>query len=64
MINNKYDKVENITYELINYSLIKYSFDDNMNGDYIDILNTPPGRERRSLHDDITIITCDLTKFY
>lgn len=64
MINNKYDKAENITLELMNYALIKYSLENNMNGDYNDILNTPPGRERRSLHDDITIITCDLTKYF
>ena len=64
MINNKYDKAENITLELMNYALIKYSFENNMNGDYNNILNTPQGRERRSLHDDITIITCDLTKYF
>ena len=64
IINNKFDNAENITYELMNMALIKYSLENNMNGDYLDILKTPIGRERRNLHDDITIITCDLRKYF
>ena len=64
LIGNKFYKIEKITYELMNYSLIKYSFENNMNGDYLNILRTPNGRKRRNMHDDITIITCDLTKYF
>ena len=64
LIGNKFYKIENITYELMNYALIKYSFENNMNGDYLNILRTPNGRKRRNMHDDITIITCDLTKYF
>ena len=31
--------------------------------DYKFILETPFGHERRNMHDDITIITCDLSKY-
>ena len=41
-----------------------YSMENNMNGDYTYILRTPRGRGRRIKHDDITIITCDLSKFF
>ena len=63
MINNKFDKPENITYELMNLALINYSMENNMNGDYTYILRTPRGRGRRIKHDDITIITSDLLKY-
>ena len=63
-INNKYDNPQNITYELMNMALTRYSIENNMNGDYLNILKTPKGRERRNLHDDITIITCDIRKFF
>ena len=63
-LNNKnYNYVEKISYGLINYALINYSKENNMNGDYNYILNTPLGEKRRNIHDDITIITCDLSKY-
>lgn len=64
VINTKFDNAKNITYELMNMALIKYSLENNMNGNYLDILKTPNGRERRNMHDDITIITCDLRKYF
>ena len=64
VINTKVDSAKNITYELMNMALIKYSLENNMNGNYLDILKTPNGRERRNIHDDITIITCDLRKYF
>ena len=64
IINTKYDNAKNITYELMNLAMIKYSLENNMNGNYLDILKTPNGRERRNMHDDITIITCDLRKYF
>lgn len=64
IINTKYDDAKNITYELMNLAMIKYSLENNMNGNYLDILKTPNGRERRNMHDDITIITCDLRKYF
>ena len=64
IINTKFDNAKNITYELMNMALIKYSLENNMNGNYLDILKTPNGRERRNIHDDITIITCDLRKYF
>ena len=64
IINTKYDSAKNITYELMNLAMIKYSLENNMNGNYLDILKTPNGRERRNMHDDITIITCDLRKYF
>ena len=64
VINTKVDNAKNITYELMNMALIKYSLENNMNGNYLDILKTPNGRERRNIHDDITIITCDLRKYF
>ena len=64
LINTKYDNAKNITYELMNLAMIKYSLENNMNGNYLDILKTPNGRERRNMHDDITIITCDLRKYF
>ena len=64
IINTKYDNAKNITYELMNLAMIKYSLENNMNGNYLDILKTPNGRERRNIHDDITIITCDLRKYF
>ena len=64
LINNKYDKNENITYELFNMAMINYSYENGMNGDYLNILKTPNGKKRRNLHDDITIITCDLRKYF
>ena len=64
IINTKYDNAKNITYELMNLAMIKYSLENNMNGKYLDILKTPNGRERRNIHDDITIITCDLRKYF
>ena len=64
VINTKFDNAKNITYELMNMALIKYSLENNMNGNFADILKTPKGRERRNMHDDITIITCDLRKYF
>ena len=64
VINTKVDSAKNITYELMNMALIKYSLENNMNGNFSDILKTPKGRERRNMHDDITIITCDLRKYF
>ena len=64
VINTKVDNAKNITYELMNMALIKYSLENNMNGNFSDILKTPKGRERRNMHDDITIITCDLRKYF
>ena len=63
-LNNKnYNYVEKISYGLINYALINYSKENNKNGDYNYILNTPLGEKRRNILDDITIITCDLSKY-
>jgi pyruvate dehydrogenase phosphatase len=64
IINTKFDNAKNITYELMNMALIKYSLENNMNGNFSDILKMPKGRERRNMHDDITIITCDLRKYF
>ena len=64
LINNKFDKAENITYELFNMAMIRYSIENDMNGDYLNILKTPNGKKRRNLHDDITIIACDLRKYF
>ena len=64
IMDNKMDNIENITYHLFNNALINYSVENHFNGDYMEILKTPRGKERRDLHDDITIITCDLTKFF
>ena len=64
IMDNKMNNIENITYHLFNNALINYSVENNFNGDYMEILKTPRGKQRRNLHDDITIITCDLTKFF
>ena len=64
IMDNKVNNIENITYHLFNNALINYSVENNFNGDYMEILKTPRGKQRRNLHDDITIITCDLTKFF
>ena len=64
IMDNKMNNIENITYHLFNNALINYSVENNFNGDYMKILKTPRGKQRRNLHDDITIITCDLTKFF
>ena len=64
IINTKFDNAKTITYELLNMAMMKYSLENNMNGDYLNILKIPNGRERRNIHDDITIITCDLRKYF
>ena len=64
IMDNKMNNIENITYHLFNNALINYSIENNFNGDFIEILKTPRGKRRRNLHDDITIIICDLTKFF
>ena len=64
IIDKKLYNIENITYQLFDNALINYSLENHMNGDYSEILKTPQGHERRNLHDDITIITCDLTKYF
>ena len=64
IIDNKLNNIENITYQLFDNALINYSLENHMNGDYSEILKTPQGHERRNLHDDITIVTCDLTKYF
>ena len=64
IMNSKMNNIENITYYLFNNALINYSIENNFNGDYREILKTPQGKARRNLHDDITIITCDLTKYF
>ena len=64
IMNSKMNNIENITYYLFNNALINYSIENNFNGDYSEILKTPQGKARRNLHDDITIITCDLTKYF
>lgn len=61
--NKKYNNVEKITYGLIHTALINYGKERNINGNYKFILETPFGKERRNMHDDITIITCDLSKY-
>ena len=63
VINLNDNNNENITYQLMNYALMSYSRESDSNGDLMKILETPKGKLRRNLHDDITIITCDLTKF-
>ena len=59
----KYNSLEKISYGLINYALINYSKENNKNGNYNYILDTKLGENRRILHDDITLITCDLSKY-
>ena len=61
--NKKYNDIEKISYGLIHSSLIKYSKEMKKGSDYKYILETPFGEERRNMHDDITIITCDLSKY-
>ena len=61
--NKRYNNLEKIGYGLIDASLINYSKATKHDGDYNFFLETPLGRERRYLHDDITIIVCDLTKY-
>ena len=59
----EYNNLEKITYGLIDYTLSIYSKEVNKNGNYKYILDTPFGKKRRNLHDDITIITCDVSKY-
>lgn len=60
----KYNNIEKITYGLIHTALFNYSKERNNNNEnYKYILDTPVGERRRSIHDDITIITCDLSKY-
>ena len=59
----KYNNIERIAYGLIHTVLINYSKERNKNGNYQFILDTPFGEGRRSILDDITIITCDLSKY-
>ena len=61
--NKKYNDIEKISYGLIHSSLINYSKEMKKGTDYKYILETPFGEERRNMHDDITIITCDLSKY-
>jgi len=61
--NKKYNDIEKISYGLMHSSLIKYSKEMKKGSDYKYILETPFGEERRNMHDDITIITCDLSKY-
>lgn len=61
--NKNYNDIEKISYGLIHSSLIKYSKEMKKGSDYKYILETPFGEERRNMHDDITIITCDLSKY-
>ena len=61
--NKNYNHLEKITYGLINYALSVYSKEVNINGNYKYILDTPFGKDRRNMHDDITIITCDISKY-
>ena len=64
MINLDNNNNENITYDVFRFAMDKYSKENDLNGNLKKILDTPPGGERRNLHDDITIITCDLRKFF
>ena len=57
-----FSKTEKLGYHLMNKALINYSKEINLNGNIKDILEIPFGRSRRNLHDDITIIVCDLSK--
>ena len=59
----KYNNIEKISYGLIHTILINYSRESYFSGNYKKILYTPFGKTRRNLHDDITIITCDLSKY-
>ncbi len=61
--NKKYNDVEKISYGLIHTTLIQYSKELNAKDNYKKILDTPFGKNRRNIHDDITIITCDLSKY-
>mgnify|MGYP002626147389 CR=1 FL=1 len=61
--NKKYNDIEKISYGLIHSTLINYSKEMKKDSDYNFILETPCGEERRNMHDDITIITCDLSNF-
>ena len=62
--NKKYNDIEKISYGLMHSTLINYSKEMNKGSDYKFILETPFGKERRNMHDDITIITCDLSKYF
>ena len=59
----KYNNIEKISYGLMHTILINYSKEMYLNGNYKKILNTPFGETRRNMHDDITIITCDISKY-
>ena len=59
----KYNNIEKISYGLMHTILINYSKEMYLNGNYKKILNTPFGKTRRNMHDDITIITCDISKY-
>jgi len=61
--NKKYNDVEKIGYGLMHSTLVNYSKEMKKDSDYRFILETPFGDERRNMHDDITIITCDLSKY-
>lgn len=56
---NKSDKAKIIS-ELFNFALLTAA--NNKKLTVNDLSNLPPGRDRRSIHDDITIICINLAK--
>ena len=58
--NDKNSKIENISYNLLYKVLYLASQDTYMSLD--EIMKTPEGRNLRNIHDDITIILCDLNE--
>ena len=56
--NDKYSKNENILYNLLYKILNLATYDSYLSFD--EMMKLPKGRELRNIHDDITMIICDL----